>query len=54
MKKQFIMDVDEYCRLINELSFLKTLVLDFYFGEITKEKLFDKLKEENKKYIWWC
>lgn len=49
-----VLDIIEYCDKINELDFLRSLMIEFYLNEIDKNKFQDEIKKANKKYHWWA
>lgn len=53
LKNKVILDFYEYHKKINELELLRDLMIAFKFNDITRDELFNKINEENKKYKWW-
>ena len=49
-----IVGFSQYHNQMNELTFLRDIVLDLYFGNRTWEQCKEELIILNKKYKWWC
>ena len=44
---------NKYHKQMNELTFLRDLVVSLYFNDITIEKFKEQLTIINKEYKWW-
>ena len=53
LKNKVIVDFYDYHKNISELELLRELLIAFKFNDISKDELFAKINEANKKYEWW-
>lgn len=53
MKKQIIIDYDEYQEMLRKIENMTRLLAKVYFSDNTDEALKEWLGKENEKYGWW-
>lgn len=54
MKKQVIIDYNEYLEMEQELEELKQLIIKIAFSnKLIDDELLEEIRKKNKQYYWW-
>lgn len=53
MKKQLIIDYDEYLNIINSNEILKKLLAKIYFSRSIDKDIVEEIKYQNNIFNWW-